>query len=250
MTTTQVAADRSPWHGNADADERRTWLAIADEVGTALAADALLRDRENSRPFDAVNLLRTSGLANFLIPKELGGHGGHWETAFEITRRLARADASIAQILGYHWLNQACVVFYGPDPSKQAQWLSRSAENTWIWSDAFNPVSPDLELAWTGEHYLLSGLKRFATGASVADIVISAGVPTEGPFAGELIVFAVSSSADGVEHLNDWDHLGQRSSASGGTRFTNVVIEESAIIGADLGEPVGAPRRVVLRRDL
>ena len=149
MTTTPVAASRSPWSGFADRDELQTWLAIADDVADVLANDALERDRVSARPTEAVELLRQSGLVNLLIPARLGGNGGHWETAFAVTRRLARVDASVAQILGYHWLNQACVVFYGPDPVQQETWLRRSAENAWVWSDSFNPVSPDLDLTWT-----------------------------------------------------------------------------------------------------
>ena len=240
MTTTPVAASRSPWSGFADRDELQTWLAIADDVADVLANDALERDRVSARPTEAVELLRQSGLVNLLIPARLGGNGGHWETAFAVTRRLARVDASVAQILGYHWLNQACVVFYGPDPVQQETWLRRSAENAWVWSDSFNPVSPDLDLTWTSSRYLLNGQKKFATGASVADVVIAGAVATGGPFDGELAVFAVNPRATGVEHLDDWDHLGQRSSASGSVRYTNVEIQDTDVLGADLGEPFSA----------
>lgn len=240
MSTPAQVLTRSPWTGNASAEEFTKWLGIADQVALVLAEDALTRDRDSTRPVAAVELLRSSGLANFLIPVEQGGHGGHWETAFAITRRLARVDASIAQILGYHWLNQACVVFYGPDVPVQREWLERSASNRWIWSDAFNPVSPDLSLVWNGDRYVLNGVKRFATGAAVADIVISGAEAVGGPVAGQLAVFAVNPRAEGVEHPDDWDHLGQRSSASGSIRFTDVPIAASDIFGTDIGEPFSA----------
>jgi alkylation response protein AidB-like acyl-CoA dehydrogenase len=240
MTTTTLGTTRSPWRGRAGEAELATWLAVADEVAAALAEDALARDAVSARPVEAVDLLRSSGLANLLVPEHLGGHGGHWETAFAVTRVLARVDASVAQILGYHWLNQACVVFYGPDPAKQQEWLRRSAEHDWVWSDSFNPVSPDLDLSWTGSQYLLNGQKKFATGAAVADVVIAGAIATGGPYDGELVVFAVSPRGAGVEHLDDWDHLGQRSSASGSIRYTDVPVQESDVLGADLGEPFSA----------
>ena len=240
MTSTSNKYVRSPWAGNADEQERRHWAAVADDVARVIAVDALERDKQSTRPFAEMQLLRDSGLANFLIPTEFGGSGGHWETAFLITRILARADASVAQILGYHYVNQACVVFYGPDVDAQAKWLSKSAEGRLMWSDSFNPVSPDLELVADGDNYRMTGLKRFATGASVADIVIAGGIATGGAHDGELLVFALDTQRAGIEHLDDWDHLGQRASASGSVRYTDVIITPDDIVGTDTGEPFSA----------
>lgn len=237
---TNATYPRSPWHGHADAAELAHWSAVAEEVRAVLATGALERDKTSARPFDELQLLRDCGLTNLLIPVELGGHGGHWETAFLVTRILARADASVAQILGYHYVNQACVVFYGPDPVTQREWLRRSAEHRWMWSDSFNPVSPDLEIIADGDGYRLSGLKRFATGASVADIVIAGGIASGGVHDGELVIFAVDTKRDGIQHLDDWDHLGQRASASGSIRYSNVLLGVDDIFGVDTEEPFSA----------
>lgn len=236
MTTASTFV-RSPWSGAADPEELAHWSSVAEQVATTLAKDAAERDRESARPFGALELLRESGLANLLVPVEFGGPGAHFETAFLVTRILARVDASIAQILGYHWLNQTCVTFYGPDENRQAGWYRRSAADRWIWSDSFNPVSPDLEIIADGENYLLTGFKRFATGASVADVIIAGGVASGGAYDGELIVFAIDAGRDGVEHVDDWDNLGYRSSASGSVRYTRVVIAPDDIIGVDKDEP-------------
>jgi alkylation response protein AidB-like acyl-CoA dehydrogenase len=154
-----------------------------------------------------------------------------------MTRIIARTDASVAQLLGYHYVNQACVVFYGPDVAAQQEWLRRSAANNWIWSDAFNPVSPDLDIVADGDGYRLTGLKRFATGSQVSDIVISGGIAVGGKFDGQMIVFALDSHRAGVEHLDDWNHLGQRSSDSGSVKFTDVLVTADDIFGTDAGEP-------------
>jgi alkylation response protein AidB-like acyl-CoA dehydrogenase len=241
MTMTSIPSFvRSPWTGNATAAELAAWRAVAERVATEIARDALERDKNSTDPFGPVRLLRESGLANLLIPAEFGGHGGHWETAFLMTRILARADASVGQILGYHYLNQACITFYGPDESRQADWYRASASQKLIWSDSFNPVSPDLQIVADGDNYRMSGLKRFATGAVVADVIIAGGIAEGGAYDGELIVFAVDANRAGVEHLGDWDHLGQRSSASGSVRYTNVLLTPADIIGADKDEPLSA----------
>lgn len=234
------ATARSPWHGRADAAERERWRAVAAGVAQQLAPGALERDRANALPRDEVALLGASGLANLLVPEAAGGGGAHWETAFHVVREVARADASIGQILGYHYLNQACVAFYGTDPERQRDWFARSAAGAWVWSDSFNPVSPDLELVHDGAGHRLSGTKRFATGAAVADVIIAGAEPTAGPYAGQLVVFALPAGRDGIEHLGDWDNLGYRASASGSVRYHDVVVAEDDVIGVDTGEPFSA----------
>jgi len=228
---------RSPWHGAATPDELQHFTAIAERVAEKLAVDVVERDRENSLPFAPLELLREEGLANLLVPEEFGGHGAHWETAFAVTRVIARVDASIAQILGYSYLNQACIAFYGDDLDVQADWYRRSAAGSWLWADSFNPVSPDLTFTADGDNYRLSGLKRFATGAAVADVIISGAVASGGALDGELVVFAIEGSREGVEHVDDWDNVGYRASASGSVRYVDVVVTPADIIGVDRDEP-------------
>lgn len=227
---------RSPWAGHADAAELERWTTVAETVAAELARDAVDRDRAGAAPVAELALLRSSGLANLLIPRSAGGEGGHWETAFAAVRALARADASIGQILGYHFLNSACITFYGAKADQEA-WYRASAAGRWVWADAFNPVDPDLQLVADGDGYRLTGTKHFATGAAAADRLISAAVASGGEHDGELVVFALDARAAGVEHLDNWDHLGQRASASGAVRFTDVAVAAADIIGVDTGEP-------------
>lgn len=230
---------RSPWTGHADAAELDRWGAVAEDVAAELARDAVARDRAGAVPVAELALLRSSGLVNLLIPASAGGEGGHWETAFAAVRAVARADASIGQILGYHYLNSACITFYGAahggQPDQDA-WYRASAAGRWVWADAFNPVSPDLDLVAEGTGYRLSGTKHFATGAAAADRLITAAVAAGGEYDGELVVIALDARRAGVEHLDNWDHLGQRASASGAVRFTDVAVGAADIIGTDTGE--------------
>lgn len=228
---------RSPWAGNATRSEREYWLGIASQLGATLATGALQRDRDNVLPREELDALRRSGLVNLLVPAEFGGSGAHWETAFGVVREIARADASLGILLGYHYLNQACITFYGTDEATQATWYKRSAEADWVWSDSFNPVSPDLRFVADGGNYRMSGLKHFATGAAVADVVIAGAVAEGGSHDGKLVVFAIDSLRDGIEYLDNWDHLGLRASASGSVRYTDVLVTADDVIGVDTGEP-------------
>jgi len=235
-TRTEAATQRSPWSGHADQAELDSWSAVAETVAAQLAVDALERDRANQDPSAELDLLRDHGLVNLLDPAEAGGGGGHWETAFLVVRILARADASVAQILAYHYINASNIGFAAAQED-QAGWFERTVAGRWVWGDAVNPVDPDLILTPDGEGYRLDGLKRFSTGASAGDIVLAAGLVRGGERDGQVLFVALDHDRAGVAYLGDWDNLGQRLSASGSVRFEGVRVEPGDVLGALSDEP-------------
>ncbi|KNY07868.1 acyl-CoA dehydrogenase family protein [Microbacterium sp. GCS4] len=232
-----VAADtttRSRWTGTADAAERAHWRAVAERVAEELGRDALQRDRANQDPTVELDLLRDAGLVNLLQPAEFGGGGAHWETAFLVIRILSRADASIAQVLAYHYINSGNIGF-AADPAVQDDWHRRTIDGRWVWGDSVNPTDPDLELTADGDGYRLTGLKRFSTGASAGDVVLAAAAVRGGDLDGTAQLVVLDHDRDGIRYLGDWDALGQRLSASGSVRFENVRVERADVLG-ELGD--------------
>lgn len=223
---------RTPWTTLPTDDETDRWDAVADETGRLLADDALARDRANAEPAAELKLLKDSGLANLLIPRQFGGHGGHWSTGLRAVRILARHDASIAQILSYHYCNQAAIVFFAEPPTWE-HWYGESARGSWLWGDAVNPVDPDLVLTRDGAGYRLNGRKRFATGASTGDVTLA--MAADGEPGARILATVVGHDRDGVEFSGDWDALGQRLSASGSVDFHDVAVAPEDILG-EVGE--------------
>ncbi|MGD0557962.1 MAG: acyl-CoA dehydrogenase family protein [Streptosporangiaceae bacterium] len=206
------------------------WIARAGEVAEALAADAVERDDATASPVAEAELLRKAELPGVLISKEYGGAGEGWRTALAVVRTLARADGSIAQLLGYHYVNSANLWLVG-DASVQDRWARPTAEHQWLWGDAVNPIEPDLTLTPDPRGYLLNGSKTFATGASVGDVIAVTG--SDGA---DLFLLAVRANARGVEFGRDWDNLGMRLSASGSVTFHDVEVPHENVIGS-LSEP-------------
>jgi len=228
--------DRSYWSGAATTEELAHWSGVAATVAAQLAVDALERDRRNLDPTAELDLLRESGLVDLLHPAEFGGGGGHWESAFLAVRILSRADASVAQVLAYHYINSANIGF-AADPAVQAEWYRKTTAGHWVWGDSVNPVDPDLVLTADGDDYRLDGLKRFSTGASAGDVVLAAALVKGGPLDGQQVFAVLDHDRAGIEYLGDWDALGQRLSASGSVRFTGVAVAEGDILGALSAEP-------------
>lgn len=230
---------RTPWAGAADDGELRRWRTTAESVAEALATDVLARDRANAAPRTEAELLKDSGLVNLLVPAEFGGGGGHFESAFETVRILARVDGSVAQLLAYHYFNQAGIAFYAA-PERQGGWWERTVRGNWLWGDSVNPVDPTLVLVPHGGGYRLNGLKRYSTGSGVGEVIIVNAVVQGGPQTGRVYAFVIETDRPGVELLDDWDHLGQRLTASGSVRYTDVQVDSEDILGEVTDEPIAS----------
>ena len=209
-------------------DEHERWLARAREAAAALAADALERDRAGQEPVAEAQLLREAGLPALLIPRDLGGAGQSWRTALGVIREIAAADGSIAQLLGYHYVNLANLWLSG-DREVRERLGRASAKHQWLWGDAVNPIEPDLVLTPEADGYRLSGTKSFATGAGTGDIVLAAGTVST---TAEPLLVAVRAGAEGLSFGGDWDNLGQRLSDSGSAIFTGVRIGHDQVVGS------------------
>jgi alkylation response protein AidB-like acyl-CoA dehydrogenase len=236
VTGQPVPEGRTHWSGTADDAELAHWDAVATEVATKLAVDVLDRDRANLDPTTELDLIRESGLVNLLDPAEFGGGGGHWESAFRVVRILSRVDASIGQLLAYHYINAGNIGFTA-DPTTQAEWHRKTVEGRWIWGDSVNPTDPDLSLTQDGDAFRLNGLKRFSTGASAGDVILVNAVVRGGDHDGTIFQFVLDHDRAGITYLGDWDALGQRLSASGSVRFEEVLVEQTDILGTVGDEP-------------
>ncbi len=201
-------------------------------VAAVLAKDALERDRANAEPLAEAQLLRDAGLPALLLPTSVGGAGLGWTTALRVIREIAAADGSIAQLLGYHYVNIANLWWVGG----LERWGRPSAAEQWLWGDAVNPTDPDLVLVPDGDGYRLNGRKTFATGLSVGDASVVSGAVD-----GDSLLVVVRRDALGVVPGGDWDNLGQRLSASGSVTFTDVAIAPEQVLGG-IGEAAATPR--------
>lgn len=228
---------RSHWTGNATPEEVQHWSQVAEHVAETLAQDAVARDRANETPYAETKLLKESGLVTLLIPQEYGGGGAHWSTAFEAVRILARADASIAQLLAYHYINAGNIVFTIADPEKRERWYRDTVAGQWIWGDSVNPTDPDLRLEPAGGGWVLTGKKRYSTGSVVGDALLVNARITAGPEEGKVLTFVLENGRKGVNYVDDWDFLGQRLSSSNTVTYDQVDVGPDDVLDALSDEP-------------
>lgn len=240
LTTTQItpdAAGRTHWDGGATDAELAHWAGVAQRVADQLGVDAVARDRANQLPHQEVQLLKDSGLVTLLVPQQFGGGGGHWAAALAAVRIIARADASIAQLLAYHYFNEGTIVLSVEDAAQRERWFRATAAGQWIWGDSVNPTDPDLTLAPAEGGWRLNGKKRYSTGSAVGDVILVQARVDSGADEGRTLGFVLDNGRSGIEHLDDWDFLGQRLSSSNSVVYRDVRVTREDTLGFVGAEP-------------
>lgn len=200
----------------------------------AVAAGADRREREDIRPFEAVDLIRAARLGAFRVPTELGGAGGSFRELFATLIDLAEADCNVGHLLRNHYLfvEQQRL---NPDVESREIWLRKAAEG-----DIFNSAAGELvpfavgspewysfrtTLSDDGDGFRLNGTKYYTTGTLYSDWVsVLATHPERG-----LVNATVPVSREGVRVVDDWDGIGQRHTASGTTHLENVWVAPDEI---------------------
>ncbi|QPP06075.1 monooxygenase [Streptomyces bathyalis] len=206
------------WTNRPTPGSPQEWIDRAAEVSAVLAADAAARDRAGTTPYAEVALLKDSGLVTLLGPAEHGGGGQDWPTAYRVIREVAKADGSIGQLLGYHYLwNWAARLVGTREQWEQVE--AEAARQRWFFGGAVNPRDKDVVVQEDGDDLVFTGRKSFSTGSKVSDVTV-----LEGVFEGtEDHVFAiVPSDSDGLTFHDDWDNIGQRLTESGSVTLDGV----------------------------
>ncbi|MEU5401383.1 acyl-CoA dehydrogenase family protein [Streptomyces sp. NPDC005963] len=204
------------------------WIARAAEVSAVLAVDAAARDKAGGTPYSEVRLLKEAGLVTLLGPVAHGGGGQNWTTAYQVVREVSKADGSIGQLLGYHYLwNWAARLVGTPEQWQQVE--ANAARHRWFFGGAVNPRDNDVTVREEGGDTLVfTGRKSFSTGSKISDVTVLEGV-LEGT---DQHIFAiVPSDSDGLVFHDDWDNIGQRLTESGSVTIDGVRVPWAAAAG-------------------
>lgn len=210
-----------------DAEALTVAAALADEF----RAEASRRDAERRLPREELDRLSGSGLLAVTVPAEHGGADVRQETLAEIFRLLASADASLAQIPQSHFVYVNVIhrqgtaeqrkFFFGEVLAGRRFGNAQSEAGTKHVQD----IRTRLESAADGS-YVLTGVKHYSTGALFADWI-----PVLARAEGDnLHVAYVPRDAEGLTVVDDWDGMGQRTTASGTVRLDAVLVPADRVL--------------------
>jgi SfnB family sulfur acquisition oxidoreductase len=206
-------------------------VTTAAELAAYLAAGAAARDAQRILPAEQIDALSASGLLAITVPASYGGADLPAGTVAEVFRLLAMGDPNVAQVPHSHFVYVNAMRHQGT-----------AAQQGFFFGEAlagkrFGNAQSELGTKHVRDHrttlreagddlWILDGEKAYSTGALFADwIPVLAHLGDDGP----MHVAWVDRRADGVTVVDDWDGMGQRTTASGTVRLQRVAVHASRI---------------------
>ena len=206
-------------------------LSTARRLSAAFATGAAERDARRALPRKELELLSASGLLGITVPAAFGGADVCARTLAEVFRLLAYGDPSIAQIPQSHIVYVNVLRRQGSADQQKfffAEVLAgrrfgnaQSEAGTRHVQDYRTRLMPDGDGG-----FVLNGTKHYSTGALFAHwIPVLARAADD-----KLHVAYVPHDAPGVTVVDDWDGMGQRTTASGTVRLEEVRVPEEHVV--------------------
>lgn len=223
-----MASLSGPAHVIADDTEAlEVAAALAEEFRTGAAE----RDARRRLPRAELDRLSASGLPAITVPAGYGGADVSTVTLAEVFRLLAAADASLAQIPQSHFVyinvlrrqgtRAQQAFFFGEVLAGKRFGNAQSEAGTMHIQDIRTRLAPAAEGSYT-----LTGVKHYSTGALFADwIPVLARTEND-----DLHVAYVPRDAPGLTVEDDWDGMGQRTTASGTVRLDAVSVPADRVV--------------------
>ena len=224
-------------------------LEAAEALSAEFAVGAADRDRHRELPFHEMDRLSASGLLAMTVPAVYGGADLPPSTVADVIRILAIGDPNIAQIPHSHFVYVNLLRLAGTAEQKRhySQRLLRGARIANAQAERNGPTAADVAttLTPTAGGFRIDGTKYYCTGSLFADILTvltrlddpegRSGLPE-----GQYIAF-LPADTPGLEIRDDWDALGQRTTASGTIVFDGVTVQDRQLIAraAAVNAPTG-----------
>ncbi|WP_019926094.1 acyl-CoA dehydrogenase family protein [Nocardia sp. BMG111209] len=209
--------------------------AAAAPILRRLGDTARVREETRDHAFDDVRALGAAGVALTGIPHHDGGAGGSVRAVADLVIAIAQADSSVAQALRSTFLIANQVVDRADLPHRNAV-LARLRHGD-LFAGTANERSggasgqTNATARRAGDDWIVDGEKYYSTGGLYASWFSTQARAEDGT----LIRFTVPVDRAGLDRLDDFDAIGQRLTASGTTRFTEVRISADEVTG--IGEP-------------
>lgn len=191
---------------------------------------AARRDAEREYPLDEMRLIVESGIPSARIERSRGGPELSFVQLADVLVHVATADPNIAQMLQPHLIICEWIRLEG-SPEQKSKFLGEAVKGAFF-SNGFAERGTKFvgetrtTLVRDGPNYRLSGTKFFSTGSYFADYMLSNAIRDDGVF----VLAVYPKSREGVRIADDWDGMGQRTTASGTTELENVLIHPDEVI--------------------
>lgn len=224
-------------------------LSVAEDLAAGFAIGAAARDRQRDLPYAEVARLSASGLLAVTVPREYGGADLAPSVVTEIIRLIAAADPNIAQIPHSHFVYVNLLRLAGSPEQLglYSRHLLAGARIANAQAERGGPTAADVATTLRPSHegFRIDGTKYYCTGSLFADFLAVltrlddpdhiSGLPD-----GQYVAF-LPADTEGVRIIDDWNGMGQRTTASGTIEFDAVEVERCQLVprAAAVNAPTG-----------
>jgi SfnB family sulfur acquisition oxidoreductase len=213
-------------------------VEIARKLSVGLADQAGERDAGRVLPEAELDQLSASGLLGISAPARFGGAEVSVAVLAEVFAALAVADSSLAQIPHSHFVFLDALRRVGTEEQQEFFFAEALAGRRFANAQSERGGRTVAEDATTlrrdGDEFVLDGEKFYCTGALFAHwLVVRAVLADEPPLPGggaRKALAYLPRDSDGVTVEDDWDGMGQRTTASGTVRLTGVRVPADRIV--------------------
>lgn len=216
-------------------------IARLTGVVDGLRATDAAAERDRVLQYDAVEVIRRTGVLTLRVPTRYGGPGGSVRDVLGAVIAIARGSSNVAQALRPHFGFAERLLSNRASEAERAEWFPRVHSgiivgNAITDAKGKTPSGADTTLLPDGNGVLrLNGYKFYSTGTLFADLIaVSASDEL-----GRDLQAIVPVDRAGVELFDDWEGFGQRTTASGGTRFTDVEVYPHEVTTVSDGQHLG-----------
>lgn len=206
-----------------------TTLSTARSLARSFAAGAAERDRERTFPHAELAELKASGLLALLVPREYGGAEESHGEMIRCVGALAEGDPNIAQMAIVHFSGVELLNKVAPTAAKRLLY-PRLTEHQEMFTNAYSEIGTNtifefrVTLERDGDDWRLEGSKAYCTGSLGGELTYGLAVAQEPE--PHPRVFVIETNADGVTVVDDWDGMGQRTTASGTIEFAGATVPD------------------------
>jgi alkylation response protein AidB-like acyl-CoA dehydrogenase len=233
MNASTVAAriDRAPDPTPDPADYSFDSVAeIFRPIFRRIAEGTLAREQQRRLPFEQVRWLKEKRFGALRVPTQFGGYGLDHRGYLQLLIELAEADPNVAHLFRGHF----AVVeekLGEPDPRRRSIWLERLGRGDIVGNASTEPGDGAVDKKSTRLFevdgvWQLSGTKFYTTGSIFADWIDASARRSDE----EHVSVLVDRNHPGVAITDDWDGFGQRLTGTGTGIFSDVPVEDHAIL--------------------
>lgn len=196
-----------------------------------IADGAVQREQSRSLPHEPLQWLKQAGFGAVRVPVEYGGGGASLPQLFQLLIELAEADSNVPQALRGHFAFAEDRLNAAPGPGRDL-WFKRFVEGDIVgcaWTEIGNVAIGDVvtKVSPDGDAWKLNGEKFYSTGSIFSDWI---DVYAQRSDTGGDVIAAVRARQPGIEHSDDWDGFGQRTTGSGTSRFRDAAVDAENVI--------------------